>query len=76
MVDAAQEQLAAIRKLKKAKQLKKLPEKLQMAARAREENPASSLTELAAMMEPPISKPAMGSRMKKLVGLARELPDV
>ena len=76
VVDAAQEQLAAIRKLKKAGQLKKLPEKLQMAARAREENPASSLTELAAMMEPPISKPAMGSRMKKLVGLARELPDV
>ena len=74
VVDAAQEQLSAIRKLKKAGKLEHLPAKLQMAASAREENPASSLTELAAMMEPPISKPAMGSRMKKLVGLARELP--
>ena len=72
VVEAAQEQLSAIRILKDRKQLKSLPEKLQQAARAREENPEASLTELAAMMEPPITKPAMNHRLKKLVLLAKE----
>ena len=49
-----------------------LPSKLYQAAVAREENPAASLTELAAMMEPPISKPAMNHRLKKLVEMTRE----
>ena len=46
--------------------------KLHQAAIAREKNPASSLTELAAMMEPPITKPAMNHRLKKLVQMAKE----
>ena len=37
-----------------------------------EENPSASLSELAAMMEPPITKPAMNNRMKKLTELAKE----
>ena len=49
-----------------------LPEKLRQAAVAREENPSASLSELAAMMEPPITKPAMNNRMKKLTLLAKE----
>jgi DNA-binding protein WhiA len=49
-----------------------LPAKLQQAAKARLENPEASLTELAAMMEPPISKPAMNHRLKNLVTLAKE----
>ncbi len=72
VVEAAQEQLAAIRTLEEAGILQTLPPKLRQAARAREENPSASLTELAALMEPPISKPAMSSRMKKLVLLAEE----
>ena len=32
----------------------------------------ASLTELAAMMAPPITKPAMNHRLKKLVQLAQE----
>ena len=47
-------------------------EKLQQAAEARLENPEASLTELAAMMEPPITKPAMNHRLKKLVSMAQE----
>ena len=43
------------------------------AAKARERNPESSLTELAAMMEPPISKPAMNSRLKKIMSLSKEV---
>lgn len=72
VVEAAQEQLSAIRRLKERGILESLPQKLQSAARAREENPEASLTELAAMMEPPISKPAMNNRMKKLLQSAKE----
>ncbi len=72
VVEAAQEQLAAIRALRSSGQLEKLPGKLREAAIAREENPEASLTELASMMEPPITKPAMNNRMKKLMQLARE----
>ena len=72
MVEAAQEQLAAIRTLREREQLEKLPEKMKQAALARENNPSASLSELAAMMEPPITKPAMNNRMKKLVQLAKE----
>ena len=72
VVEAAQEQLAAIRTLREQGAFEHLPKKLQQAASAREENPESSLTELAAMMEPPITKPAMNHRLKKLVELSKE----
>ena len=73
VVEAAQEQLAAIRVLKERGVLDKLAPKLQQAARAREENPEATLTELASMMEPAITKPAMNNRMKRLVQLAKEI---
>ena len=72
VVEAAQEQLAAIRKLRARGQLEGLPGKLRQAAAAREEHPESALTELAQMMEPPITKSAMSHRLKKLVELAGE----
>ena len=72
VVEAAQEQLAAIRVLKELGLIETLPGKLKQAADARENNPSASLSELAAMMEPPITKPAMNNRMKKLVQLAKE----
>ena len=67
-----QEQLAAIRVLRQRGDYDKLPAKLLQAAQAREENPESSLTELAQMMEPPITKPAMNHRLKKIVQMAQE----
>lgn len=73
VVEAAQEQLAAIRTLRDRGMLEKLPQKLQQAASLREDNPESSLTELASMLEPPISKPAMNHRLKKLVQLSQEV---
>ena len=72
VVEAAQEQLSAIRILREKGVYQNLPAKLQQAAAAREENPESSLSELAAMMQPPISKPAMNHRLQKLVQLAQE----
>ena len=72
VVEAAQEQLTAIRKLQELGMLENLPGKLKQAALARESNPSASLSELAAMMDPAITKPAMNNRMKKLVQMAKE----
>ena len=72
VVEAAQEQLSAIRCLQEKGMYQSLPVKLMQAARARLENPEASLTELASMMQPPISKPAMNHRLQKLVQMAQE----
>ena len=72
VVEAAQEQIAAIQILKESGLLENLPAKLKQAALAREANPASSLSELAGMMDPPITKPAMNHRLKKLMEMAKE----
>ena len=72
VVEAAQEQIAAIRTLRELELFEKLPAKLLQAAKAREEHPVSPLSELAEMMDPPITKPAMNNRLKRLVQLARE----
>ena len=73
VVEAAQEQLTAIRILREREVVDKLPLKLQQAVVAREQNPEASLSELASMMEPAISKPAMNHRLKKLVELSKEV---
>ena len=72
VVEAAQEQMAAIRILKERGRFENLPAKLKQAAIAREKHPESSLSELAAMMDPPITKPAMNHRLKKLMELTKE----
>ena len=72
VVDAAQVQLSAIRILRERGQFENLPGKLMDAALAREAEPEARLTELAAMMDPPITKPAMNNRMKKLMKIAEE----
>lgn len=73
VVEAAQEQLSAIRVLRENGKFEHLGNKLQQAAVAREENPAASLTELAGLMVPPITKPAMNQRLKKLVAASKEV---
>jgi len=73
VVEAAQEQLSAIRILRERGITANLPSKLLQAMQAREEHPDASLTELADMMEPKISKPAMNHRLKKLVEMAKEV---
>ena len=72
VVEAAQEHLSAIRVLHQKGLVETLPHKLLQALRAREENPEMSLSELASIMEPPISKPAMNHRLKKLMQMAKE----
>ena len=71
VVDAAQEQIAAIRHLEQQGLLQTLPEKLRQSAQLRMDNPEATLQELADMMTPPVSKSAMNHRMRKLLQLAK-----
>lgn len=70
-VDAAQEQLAAIRRLEAEGIMDGLPDKLRQTARLRKDNPEATLTELAQLSTPPMSKSAMNHRMRKLLELSR-----
>lgn len=69
-VDAAQAQLEVIRRLSERMDLNELPPKLAEAARLRLDNPDLTLTELAALCQPPITKSSLSHRLKKLAELA------
>ena len=69
-VEAAQEQLSAIRRLEERGILETLPEKLRETARLRQENPEATLSELAELCEPPATKSAVNHRVRKLLALA------
>ena len=71
-VAAAQEQLAAIRRLEAERGLDTLPEGLQQAALLRIANPEASLADLAALSVPPVTKSCLSHRLKRLLALARE----
>lgn len=72
VVDAAQEQLAAIRKLEASGAYNDLPDKLRKTAQLRKENPEATLSELAQMQDPPLTKSAINHRMRKLLELSRQ----
>ena len=72
-VDAAQEQLAAIRRLESVGVLESLSEKLRESAELRREYPELSLADLCALCEPPVTKSCLNHRLRKLVALEREL---
>lgn len=72
IVLAAQEQLDAIRELDRKYGLTTLPEILQETAMLRIVNPESSLTELAALADPPVSKSCMSHRLRKLLDYKEE----
>lgn len=71
-VEAAQSQGAAIRKLEEAGRLRKLPDKLRETAALRLEYPELSLSELAEIFDPPVTKSCLNHRLRKLVELAEE----
>lgn len=68
-VEAAQSQLAAIRRIEQGDGLESLPDKLQQTALLRIVNPEASLTELAELADPPVTKSCMSHRLRKLVEL-------
>ena len=73
MVKAAYPQIEAIEKIKNKKGLEWLPDQLKEMAVIRMENPDSSLSELAEMFEPPLSRSGVNHRLKKLVEIAKDL---
>ena len=70
-VDAAMEQIAAIRALEKRMDLSELGDKLARTARLRVENPELTLTQLAELCDPPVTKSCLNHRLRKLMELAR-----
>ena len=72
-VEAAQEQLEAIRRLREAGVLEELPDKLQLTAALRLENPELSLSELAEEFDPPVTKSCLNHRLRKITQLAKGL---
>lgn len=72
-VEAAQEQLEAIRALRAAGLLDQLPDKLQLTAALRVEYPELTLSELAEEFDPPVTKSCLNHRLRKLIALAENL---
>ena len=72
VVNAAQDQLRAIRTLEERGKLEDLSPKLREAARLRLENPELSLSQLADIAVPPVSKSSLHHRLKKLMEMAEE----
>ena len=72
-VETAQKQLKAIEIIEGAGGLEQLSEELQQTARLRLENHAATLSELAAMHEPPITKSVLNNRFAKILKLAERI---
>lgn len=70
LVAAAQHQIEAIHKLEEHGALFNQPIKLQEAAKLRIDNPELTLSQLAALCDPPVTKSAFNHRLRKLVELA------
>lgn len=69
-VEASQLQLEAIRHLMAIGELDKLPDKLRDTAQLRMDNPELSLSQLAEITEPPVTKSCLNHRLRKLVELS------
>ena len=67
IVLAAQDQLEAIRRIERTTGLDDLPEKLRETALLRIANPEASLTDLAALAIPAVSKSCISHRLRKLM---------
>lgn len=73
MVNAASAHLKAIEKIWNIKGRDYLPENLQMLAEIRYNNTDLSLSELAQMCSPPLSRSGVNHRLKKIIEIAEEL---
>lgn len=69
--NAAAEQIAAIRRALDRGGWEVFPDNLHETIRLRLEDPTASLAELAARLDPPISKPGLSHRMRRIVTIAR-----
>ena len=72
-VEAAAKQIAAIETIKQAGTYDTLPANLKIAAEMRLQHPDLSLSELCPLFDPPLSRPGVNNRMRKLIQIAEEL---
>lgn len=72
VVNAAQEQLEALRRIERELGIENLPENLQEAALLRIANPEASLADLAVLSDPPVSKSGLSHRLRKLMEIAKK----
>lgn len=72
-VEASQLQLEAIRRLDAAGTLDELPPKLKETAHLRIENPELSLSQLAEITDPPVTKSCLNHRLRKIMELSANL---
>jgi DNA-binding protein WhiA len=75
ITDAAQQQLEAIRAIEAGPGLEVLPPALQDTALLRIANPSCSLSDLAQLAYPPVTKSCMNHRLRKLMEYAQTLSD-
>lgn len=71
-VDAAYEQLEAIRRLYELDRVEGLPDKLKETIILRENYPELTLAQLAAEFDPPVSKSCLNHRLRKLIELSKQ----
>jgi DNA-binding protein WhiA len=71
-VNASVRQLSNIKFIQESIGLEKLPKSLQEIARLRMEHTEASLTELGAMLDPPLGKSGVNHRLRKLEKIAEE----
>ena len=71
-VDAAYEQLEAIRRLYELDRVESLPDKLKETIILRENYPELTLAQLAAEFDPPVSKSCLNHRLRKLIELPKQ----
>ena len=72
-VDAAQEQLRAIRYIERVSELSLLSEKERETARLRLAYPSETIAELARLHDPPVTKSCVNHRLRAIVAAARQL---
>ena len=72
-VDAAVKQYDVIKSLEEANLLSSLPEDLETTARLRLAHKEMSLSQLSAISVPPISKPGLSHRLKKITEIGERL---
>ena len=72
-VGASMRQIEVLEELEKRNKLALLPPELYETARMRLENRDMSLTQLASLMSPPISKSGLNHRLSKIMELAKQM---
>lgn len=73
--DVSAKQVNAIQRMIQKHGEEAFPEKLRDTVKLRLENPSASLSELASMANPPLSKPGLNHRLRKIMEIAKKFEE-